>query len=182
MKTYYSLFCREPDGKWYVQFGDYVRSVVAQEAVDTYARDYKARDRKIVKHDDTNEALNAARAALPVEAPAVVKPVKTLLDDPKFEEAALHFADACMYSRRHSEFAQAQLRVFGDHGNQISGCVRAHFPEDRKETLRYLARLCAIASDRAWKARPPRVRNSTMRKLSRLVAKRDGSGFYGPQA
>jgi hypothetical protein len=105
----------------------------------------------------------------------------SLLDNPNFEEAALHFADACRYSREHAFFAAAQLKVFGDHGPAISGCVRDHFPADRKETLRYLARLCAQASDRAWKARPSRVRSATMRKLSRLVAQRDGAGFYGPQ-
>jgi hypothetical protein len=107
--------------------------------------------------------------------------VTSLLDNPKFEEARDHFADACHYSRRHAEFAAAQLKVFGDHGAPISGCVRDHFPADRKETLRYLARIGAQASDRAWKAKPARVRSSTMRKLSRLVAQRDGSGFYGPQ-
>lgn len=105
-----------------------------------------------------------------------------MLDNPKFEEAALHFADACKYSRQHAHFAAAQLKVFGDQGPAISGCVRDHFPTDRKDTLRHLARLVAQSSDRAWKARPARVRASTMRKLSRLVAQRDGSGFYGPQA
>jgi hypothetical protein len=108
--------------------------------------------------------------------------MSNLLNDPKFEDAANHFADACKFSRLHRDFAAAQLKVFGDHGPVISGCVRDHFPTDRKDTLRYLARQCAQASDRAWKARPPRVRSSTMRKLSRLVAQRDGSGFYGPQA
>jgi hypothetical protein len=108
--------------------------------------------------------------------------MRNLLANPKFEAARDHFADACKFSRLHSEFAQAQLRVFGDHGPAISGCVRDHFPADRKETLRELARKVSECSDRAWAARPARVRSSTMRKLARLVAQRDGSGFYGPQA
>jgi hypothetical protein len=108
--------------------------------------------------------------------------MRNLLSDPKFADAIDHFADACRYSRDHAFFAAAQLKVFGDHGAPISGCVRDHFPTDRKDTLRYLARQCAEASDRAWKARPAYVRSSTMRQLSRQVAKRDGSGFYGPQA
>lgn len=108
--------------------------------------------------------------------------MKNLLTDPRFESARDHFVDACRFSRMHSEYAQIQLRVFGDHGAPISGCVREHFPADRKDNLRGLARLVSEASDRAWNARPKGVRNSTMRKLARLIAQRDGSGFYGPQA
>ena len=61
-RTYYTLFCRENDGKWYPQFGDYVRSVVAQEAIDSYSRDYKAKDRQIIGHDDTMDSLKLVQA------------------------------------------------------------------------------------------------------------------------
>ena len=71
------------------------------------------------------------------------------LYQPRFASVVAHFEDACRASRRHSEFAASQLRVFGDHGAPISGCVRDHFPEDRKDTLRTLARQVTEASDRA---------------------------------
>lgn len=45
---YYTLLCREPDGQWYPQFGDFSRECVEQEANDTYARDYRRADRKII--------------------------------------------------------------------------------------------------------------------------------------
>lgn len=47
---YFMLFTRESDGHWHPQFGDKVRSVVVEEAKDSYS-DYRAKDRKIVKFD-----------------------------------------------------------------------------------------------------------------------------------
>ena len=104
------------------------------------------------------------------------------LYDPRFETVVAHFEDACRASRRHNEFAASQLRVFGDHGPDISAVVRDHFPEDRKATLRALARQVTEASDRAHAARPKGVRQATINLIGRLVATRDGSGFYGPQS
>jgi hypothetical protein len=101
---------------------------------------------------------------------------------PCFATVVAHFADACRASRRHNEYAAAQLRVFGDHGPDISGCVRDHFPEDRKDVLRNLARAVTEASDRAHAARPKGARKATINMIGRLVATRDGSGFYGPQS
>ena len=103
------------------------------------------------------------------------------LYQPRFATVVAHFEDACRASRLHSEYAAAQLRVFGDHGSQISGCVRDHFPDDRKAVLRDLARKVGVASDRAHAARPKGVRLATINMIGRLVATRDGSGFYGPQ-
>jgi len=85
--------------------------------------------------------------------------MKTLLDNPKFETARNHFADACKFSRLHSDFAAAQLRVFGSHGPAISGCVREHFPEDRKNTLRAslrgLSRLATVRASMGHNRRLP---------------------------
>jgi hypothetical protein len=81
----------------------------------------------------------------------------------------------------HSKAAANALAEFGDHGSLISGCVRDHFPADVKEHLRELAKDVTAESDKAWAARPTRVRHSTMLKLSRAVAQDTGSGFYGPQ-
>lgn len=95
--------------------------------------------------------------------------------------AAEHFAAACEYSRMHDNYAAGALERWGDHGPQISGIVREHFPEPVRQHLRWLARQVAIESERAYAARPCRIRLETMRKLAKEIARRDGSGFYGPQ-
>jgi len=81
----------------------------------------------------------------------------------------------------HDELAKAALLVFGDHGAQISGCVRAHFPEPVKDELRALAQEVTAACAKGATLRPRGVRSSTMRALARDVAARDGAGFYGPR-
>jgi hypothetical protein len=84
-------------------------------------------------------------------------------------------------SRRHLELSIWALTIYGTQGASISGCVREHFPEALKGELRMLAKAVTRASVKAWDARPHRVRSTTMRRLSRMVAARDGTGFYGPQ-
>jgi hypothetical protein len=103
------------------------------------------------------------------------------LSDPKFAEVVKHFGLACCASRTHSDIAEKAFDAYGDHGSLISGCVRDHFPEDVKNVLRGLARLCTTESDKARNARPARVRHDTIYHIGRLVATRDGSGFYGVQ-
>lgn len=50
-KTYYSLFVRDGNG-FLPQFGDYVRSCVAEE-MKSYREDgHKAKDMRIIGHDD----------------------------------------------------------------------------------------------------------------------------------
>lgn len=103
------------------------------------------------------------------------------LNNPKFAATVAHFTRACRASRLHSSEAQRAFANYGDHGVQISGCVREHFPERIKDRLRFLARLVTTELEKASAARPARVRAATIHKLGRLVATRDGSGFYGPQ-
>ena len=105
-----------------------------------------------------------------------------LLTDTRLEKSRVYFERACRASRAHSEKAREACDKYGDHGSQISGCVRDHFPDDVKDTLRILARLVTDCSNAAREARPPRIRHDTIRALGRAVARRDGSGFYGPQA
>lgn len=108
--------------------------------------------------------------------------MKNLLSRPDLARATELFAAACFQSRAwDSEFAVARMK-YGAHGSDVSGCGRDHFPEHVKTRLRELARQVSDFSDLAYQARPSRVRVSTMRALSRAVAVRDGSGFYGPQA
>ena len=107
---------------------------------------------------------------------------RNILDRPDLARAAELFAEACEQSREHSRAAAAALEAYGDNGPQISGCIRDHFPQCTKDYLRSLARNVSIYLDAAHKARPPRFRVNTMRKLAQAIARRDGCGFYGPQA
>jgi hypothetical protein len=95
--------------------------------------------------------------------------------------AASYFIEACRASRAHSRFAESALRFYGSHGPSVSGCVRDHFPDTVKAVLRNLARNAGDASAKAYRARPARVRESTIRKLGQEIARSHGSGFYGPQ-
>ena len=106
--------------------------------------------------------------------------MKTLLDNPKFSEVVRHFENACRASREHVALANESLERFGNgNGTPISGVVRDHFPDEVKDRLRSLAR--AASSDAAYDARPKYVRIGTIRAIGRMVARRDGSGFYGPR-
>lgn len=61
-RTYYTLFCREGNGWWFPQFGDYSRAVVKQEEIDCYRDWYKAKDCQIIRHDDTVASLELVKA------------------------------------------------------------------------------------------------------------------------
>jgi hypothetical protein len=105
-----------------------------------------------------------------------------LLSDPRLADARDLFAAACSASRRwNATFAEA-LETYGDHGPDISGCGREHFPHEVKAQLRNLAGWVSLNSGLAYDARPKGFHRATMRRLARAVAARDGSGFYGPQA
>lgn len=49
---YHTLFTREDNGKWYPQFGDYVKRIVRDE-IENYRGEYKRKDIKIVSHCDS---------------------------------------------------------------------------------------------------------------------------------
>ena len=91
------------------------------------------------------------------------------------------FADTCTQSRAWDKAGRDALAAYGNHGPQISGILRDHFPECTKSYLRSIARNITILSDAAWAAKPARVRHATMLKLARAIVKRDGGGFYGPR-
>ena len=92
-----------------------------------------------------------------------------------------YFSVCCAASRAHSALVGTALDTYGDHGAQISGIIRDHFPDSVKDTLRSLCDTMNAASRNAWGSRPPRVRVATMRRLSQSVARVEGCGFYGPQ-
>ena len=105
---------------------------------------------------------------------------KTLLTRPDLFRARRWFVSACQASRAHADLASLALAAHGDHGPDVSGCVRQHFPEAVKKTLRDLAQNVTLYSDCARDARPKGVRHATIRALGAAVARRDGTGFYGP--
>ena len=74
------------------------------------------------------------------------------------------------------------LETYGDRGAQISGCVRDHFSSSVKDELRALARLVSEEMDKAKAAWPYRAHMSTVAHIGRLVATREGVGFYGPSS
>ena len=73
------------------------------------------------------------------------------------------------------------MAQYGSHGADISGACRDHFPDDAKDHLRRIARAVAYHSERGHAARPKGARASSLVRLARDVATRDGGGFYGPQ-
>ena len=107
--------------------------------------------------------------------------MKTLRSRPDLAQSAMHFTRACAASRAHEALAKAMLAAYGDRGPSISGSVRGHFPWMVGEALSLLARQITAESEAAWEARPARVQDHTMRRLSQEIARADGSGFYGPK-
>jgi hypothetical protein len=63
-KRYFTLAVRD-DGRWAPQFGDYDRSVVADELNDYVdSHDYRRKDLRILTTTDAQAAIDAAVAAL----------------------------------------------------------------------------------------------------------------------
>ena len=105
---------------------------------------------------------------------------KLLLRD-NLKPAAALFRKSVEASKKHSNKVADAFNKHGDHGPQISGVIRDHFPTDVKDDLRKLARDVSKFSDAAYAARPKGVRQNTMWKLSQAVADKYGHAFYGPQ-
>lgn len=101
------------------------------------------------------------------------------IDRPDLAKCQSEFESACHFSRHYSRLFRESLAEFGDHGADISGAGRDHFPEERKDHLRRLAKGVSHHSDLAFAARPKRIRNATLVRLWREIATRDGTGFYG---
>lgn len=106
---------------------------------------------------------------------------ESTLDNPKYAAVVRHFEQATAASREHSKQATMALQEYGDEGATIAGVVREHFPTDVKDRLRELAQQVTVHSDAAYAARPKRTRIETIRRIGELIARRDGSGFYGPR-
>ena len=105
-----------------------------------------------------------------------------MLKNPKYANVVSHFAASCKASREQSAIVHESLETYGNHGPNVSGIARDHFPAPVKDELRRLCRVICEESDAAYAARPKWTRRDTIRHIGRLVAARDGAGFYGPQA
>jgi len=66
-RRYHTLLTRT-DGRWGIEFGDWDREVVVEEMLDSYAADFKAKDRKIIATSGKQADINAAVAALNIKA------------------------------------------------------------------------------------------------------------------
>lgn len=113
---------------------------------------------------------------------AYTKREAELLNSEKYAEIRYYFAVACAASRRHDATLAIALETYGAHGPAISGCGRDHFPESVKNDLRALASKVTRFTYAGYEISAPRIRRSTRAQIARLVARRDGSGFYGPHA
>lgn len=102
-----------------------------------------------------------------------------ILSNPRNAIMVAHFTMACAASRAHAALATVCYAEYGEQGPLISGCERQHWPERYKDALRDLARTCSDHNNAARDARPPRMHNSTVTHIARLVATRDGVGRYG---
>ena len=108
---------------------------------------------------------------------------KALLTRADLAKSAEQFKIACYTSRHYGELCRAYADQFGDgNGRQISGCYRDHFPTEVKDRLRTMAQSIGIYSKLAYNYKPKGVQTATIAKLARAIARRDGCGFYGPQA
>jgi hypothetical protein len=70
-RRYWTLAIRE-DGVWAPQFGDYMRSVVADEAKDAY-RHVKGSDKAIFASAPTQRAINEKVAEMNAKEPALAR-------------------------------------------------------------------------------------------------------------
>ena len=82
-------------------------------------------------------------------------------------------------SKNHAKLTTWALARFGDHGPQISGCMRDHFPDPVKDRLRKLARKVSHYNDKARSARPYRSHMASVHKRARALVRQLGTGFYG---
>jgi len=64
-KTYYTIAIRRDDGKWYPEFGDYDREVVADERADIlHGAEVTAKNVKIIRSNHAQADIDAAIAKL----------------------------------------------------------------------------------------------------------------------
>ncbi len=104
--------------------------------------------------------------------------MKSLLARLDLMNAAQRFKRCFAASREHNRLVAAALKKYGDHGSQISGVIRDHFPPRVKARLRNLCAHMNAESDAGFALRPRGVRKATMLRLYNAVRERDGSGFY----
>lgn len=101
-----------------------------------------------------------------------------LMNRPELAEAREQFELAFRYSREHSKQVDDACKKYGDHGPQISGVIRDHFPDDVKEQLRLLCWLMNTANEGAYKMKPKGMHRTTFYRFRDAIRERVGTGFY----
>ncbi len=98
------------------------------------------------------------------------------------QAAERHFTRACRLSRLWSSYVSRNIDRHGRRpGNHVSAVYSDAWPEYIQERLRKVARAVSCFTDAGYAARPKGVHRSTMTRLAKSIARRDGSGYYGPQ-
>jgi len=104
------------------------------------------------------------------------------LNDPRWQPCITRLEVCCMLSRHWSEQVQRYIKLHGDViGCHTSGCYNPDWPETVKNRLRDLAFGVGLMEDEAYRFRPRKTHRSTVTSIARFIARRDGSGYYGPQ-
>ena len=101
------------------------------------------------------------------------------IKDANWSKAISHIHIALWLSRSHSDLCKAALDQYGDHGPDVSGVCRNHFPEPIKVKLRSMAKAINTHNNIAAGFRPPRSHYSTFIKVKRHLESKYGKGFYG---
>lgn len=104
------------------------------------------------------------------------------LNDPKWALTVAHLEACCMHSRVWSEMVSRYVKLHGDvDGIWTSGVYNPAWPDEVKMVLREHAHFVTGHSAQAYRLKPKGARTSTVRSIASFIARRDGSGFYGPQ-
>lgn len=106
---------------------------------------------------------------------------RNILRRPELAEPIRQLERACRLSRRWNSYVAFNIERYGAvQGNHVSGVYNEAWPVRVKGRLRIVAQAVGNISDLAFTLRPKGIHSSTISRLYREVAMRDGCGFYGP--
>lgn len=106
---------------------------------------------------------------------------RTLLKRPELAEPIRHLQRACRLSRRWSSYVALNIKRHGAvRGNHVSGVYNDSWPDYVKDRLRVIAQAVGNVASMAFTLRPKGIHSTTITRLYREVALKEGCGFYGP--
>ena len=104
--------------------------------------------------------------------------IKHRFTDPKFATAISALERLFALSREHQKLSVEAEQKYKTKGPLISQIGQDHYPEAVKTKLRALCEEMRKVDKQFYKARPSKVRGTTMYALRDFIRKRDGSGYY----